>query len=197
MTCNGTGMCLDQSGLKLFNCEKNCEPIKCPNFELCAALFPECIGFCQQNRCVNCDIFWGDKNLEFIDNPEFDCSVCLEYKNKHIKFPGCCKHSVCIDCFKKLNFINESESCLNPILYGCPPCTNGCINPDEGMFCNCYEFDGILEKWINDFPEQSDKWSNDENNKFKDMEFRINQTRGKCVLCRANDPEPNCRNSIL
>jgi len=112
--CDGTGQCLTQSDEDeneyeyLFACFHNCQPIKCPNFKLCKSKYPQCVGYCHQNRCTNCDIFWGNKDLVFITVEE-DCPVCLELKKEHVKFPSC-SHSVCIKCFKKLNYTHNYDS---------------------------------------------------------------------------------------
>lgn len=62
--CDGTGQCLTQTDDEntyeyLFVCQYNCQPIECPNFKLCQFKYPQWVGYCHQNRCTNCDIFWG------------------------------------------------------------------------------------------------------------------------------------------
>lgn len=142
--CDGTGQCLIKTDYKntykkLFNCQYNCQPIECPNFKLCKSKYPQWYGYCHQNRCINCDIFWGDKNLVFLTATE-DCPVCLEFKNEHIKFPSC-EHSVCVKCFKKLNYSYDSEDVsdneevsLNPNEGKCVLCR--AIRPDPNWLKN-------------------------------------------------------------
>jgi hypothetical protein len=109
--CDGTGQCLVRTGYgntyESSDCQHNCQPLECPNYKLCKQRFPKWVGDCCQNRCVNCDIIWGDRNLVFLSVTE-DCPVCLEFKSEHIKFPNC-EHSVCISCFKKLNYSYDSK----------------------------------------------------------------------------------------
>jgi hypothetical protein len=116
--CDGTGKCLTQSNINeykyLFECSYKCQPIECPNFKLCKIRFPLWVGYCHQNRCTNCDVIWGNKDLEFITVTE-DCPVCLESKKEHVKFPNC-SHSVCIECFKNLNYDNEDEDEYEDVL---------------------------------------------------------------------------------
>lgn len=130
--CDGTGQCLTQSDINeyeyLFECSHNCKPIECANFKLCKSKFPQWVGYCHQNRCTNCDVLWGNKGLEFIIVTE-DCPVCLELKEEHIKFPSC-SHSVCIKCFKKLNYTYDSEDEENEDILE---------NPNEGKCVLCRE----------------------------------------------------------
>ena len=111
--CDGTGQCLTLGDNLneyeyLFDCENKCQPIKCPNFKLCGSIFPVHIGYCHQNRCTNCDILWGNKDIKFINIKE-ECQICYEIKEEYIKFQSC-EHRVCIECFDKLTHCYPDEN---------------------------------------------------------------------------------------
>jgi hypothetical protein len=188
--CDGTGECLTQicenEHESLFMCPYNCQPIECPNYKLCKSKFPKWVGDCHQNRCTNCDIFWGNKDLVFLTATE-NCPVCLEFKEEHIQFPNC-THSVCISCFGELNFFSEEKYHLNPCLYGCPPCPNKCENPDKGIQCSCIDYDIIKEQWENEYPGQFNVYNIHEKQNIKNSAER---NTNKCVLCRSIAPKPN------
>lgn len=91
--------------------------IKCKNYELCDEILPtwwyECKG---HYICTNCDILFGtwghDENahygkgvLDFIDNLE--CPVCLDTK-RCVSQPRC-DHFICIDCFKRCYFMDDTN----------------------------------------------------------------------------------------
>lgn len=82
--------------------------IKCKNYEICECILPnwwfECKG---KYLCTNCDMQFGnDKGiLEIKDNIE--CPICLEEK-KGICQPKC-DHYLCIDCFKRCYYGDDSK----------------------------------------------------------------------------------------
>jgi hypothetical protein len=84
--------------------------IKCKNWEACQAVLPtwwfECKG---RYFCTNCDMLFGAFSggkglLQFHDNLE--CPVCLEVK-RSVSQPRC-EHTVCLDCFRRCHYGDES-----------------------------------------------------------------------------------------
>ncbi len=157
-----------------------CEIIKCPNYEVCSSDFPKCIGNCHQNRCINCDIIFGNIDLVFSEQSNM-CDICY-ISNQQVKLPDC-SHYTCIECFKQIYFFDETKYYLNPEKYGCPSCPNDCNNPDRGTQCYCEEYDSIKDTWAKDFPEQYENWNNDEDNSINNITNL--HGHGKCPFCRS------------
>lgn len=102
--CSGKGDCLNQIGCNPSIYEKpqtpcpyNCEPKKCPNFEVCGNIEAEwCINLKGNQACLGC---WSKhfNRLEFSENEE--CIICNE-TTKCVKQLNC-SHKTCITCFKR------------------------------------------------------------------------------------------------
>lgn len=94
------------------------EGIKCKNYELCKTILPKWWWDCKcMYLCTNCHMMFGTWNssgddilgkdrgvLDFKDN--IKCPVCYEIK-RGISYPRC-NHYVCISCFKRLIYGEES-----------------------------------------------------------------------------------------
>ena len=78
-------------------CDRNCQPIKCPNFMVCGDIAPMWYFQCCHGTCRNCDMMFG-KKLDLKEDPE-ECPVCIEIAPAVVQ-PNC-QHSVCINCFKR------------------------------------------------------------------------------------------------
>ena len=79
--------------------------IKCKNYELCESVLPKWWYNCKgKYLCTNCDMMWRKGILEINDNLE--CPICLEVK-RGISQPNC-EHTVCIDCFKRCYYGDQS-----------------------------------------------------------------------------------------
>lgn len=164
--------------------------IKCKNYELCEHSVPlDQYEMVANYFCMNCGSWFklasfGWDKLDFKDCNE-ECVVCGENVNRKLKFPTNCGHWFCVPCSKQILFYDESRYTINPVLYGCPSCPNGCINPDKGKQCNCEEQWEIQEQWQKDFPEQFNNW-----NKAEQESIEIGDPLscyGKCIcpLCRS------------
>jgi hypothetical protein len=93
--------------------------IKCKNYEFCEAVLPDWWYDCKgRYLCTNCDIVFGTWSnpksgiyktgkgeLSFVDNKE--CPVCLEVK-RSVTQPNC-DHTMCIECFKRCHYGDNSE----------------------------------------------------------------------------------------
>lgn len=91
--------------------------IKCKNFELCNSVLPTWWYDCKANYlCDNCHMLFGtwtngnDKytgkgELNFFDAAE--CPICLEIK-RSVDQPNC-KHTLCLDCFKRCHYGDDDE----------------------------------------------------------------------------------------
>lgn len=103
LCCSGNGECLLQDEINSytknieFQCDFKCIPKKCPNYIICEELAPEWFFNCHNGTCMNCAIRFKGELIFTKDNT--DCPICLECKMsvKHIN----CKHTICIECFKK------------------------------------------------------------------------------------------------
>ena len=112
------------------------------------------------------DKYLHNVNHEFRDTNEA-CVVCFEEKGREMKFPSC-THWFCTDCMRKIILgKDEEEYILSPVPYGCPPCPNGCVNPERGRQCNCIEWDnededegplGPMFLWEQHNPNMFQRW---------------------------------------
>ena len=93
---------------------------------------------------------------------EEECVVCYETSNKKLKFPANCGHWFCVSCSRHILFWDETRYYLSPIQYGCPPCPNGCVNPEKGKQCYCKEYDIIQKKWEQEQPDKYKEWNDAE-----------------------------------
>jgi hypothetical protein len=100
-----------------YDCQYPEGGIKCKNYEVCDAVLPDWWWDCKEcYLCTNCDIHFGTWTtntgfgndgkgiLEFIDN--YECAICMETK-RCVSQPKC-NHFVCIDCFKRCYYGDES-----------------------------------------------------------------------------------------
>ena len=91
---------------------------KCKNYEVCGEVLPSWWIECKfRYLCIGCDVMfasWSSEEhgfvhtgkgiLDFSDNIE--CPVCLEVK-RGVTYPNC-QHFVCIDCFKRCFYLDDS-----------------------------------------------------------------------------------------
>jgi len=102
---NCQGSCLRQTGfdgrdwIKEKECEFDCKPLKCPNFDVCKQLLPEAFFGCYGGRCYDCNLYLG-RNLEHGGSTE-ECPVCLE---EAFLYKLDCNHICCAFCIHKLFF---------------------------------------------------------------------------------------------
>ena len=91
--------------------------IKCKNYEICKAVLPKWWFECKGSYlCTNCDMMFGTWTskcgrqhrgkgaLPITANAE--CSICLELA-RSVSQPNC-DHTICISCFKRCYFGDES-----------------------------------------------------------------------------------------
>lgn len=176
-----------------FDCQYTKEDgggIKCKNYELCQNILPsehyENLG---NYLCMTCgDWFkvggFGWNELEFREGEE--CVICNSTSNKQLKFPANCGHWFCVSCSRDILFWDETRYHLSPVIYGCPSCPNGCINPERGRQCNCKEYDEIQEEWVVHEPDKYKEWNEAEHISIELSETIVGSVFGskKCPLCR-------------
>lgn len=105
--------------------------LKCKNYELCESVLPSWWFECKGNYlCTTCHMLFGTWKcqgqeyktgkgiLEISDNLE--CPICLENK-RGISQPNC-KHTLCIDCFKRCHYGKDEEDENEENLRKCPLC---------------------------------------------------------------------------
>ena len=114
MSCDGE--CLTQYGISnkyiSINCpnEIKCEPLKCPNYNLCGATFPERLSYSCERLCFDCDVYFGPwKNgkrvlKQYENNKCHNCS-----KNKLCFEQPICKHKICKACYNIIYFGNIDD----------------------------------------------------------------------------------------
>lgn len=164
MNCTGNGICLEQ----IYNndlditCRYNCQPIRCVNYEFCIS-----ITNASSSYCIECNQHsYG--TLEIRDTVSA-CCICMENKGREVKFPPC-SHWFCVDCTKSILWFDETKYNLSPVPFGCPPCPNGCQNPERGPQCDClvyFLWNGelynigpmcVVQAWRTDNPEAYRRW---------------------------------------
>ena len=109
----------------------------------------------------------------------------------HMKFPSTCSHYFCIECMRKHLLFNEHNYHMSREPYGCPPCPNGCINPEKGGQCNCYEYDTIIELWANENPTSNNNYNDAESVFIDSADEEHKVYRYKCPLCRQKYNTPD------
>lgn len=188
-----------------------CTLVKCANIELCGIEEPcelmdtrtysshdicrLCNSLFLYETCGNLQTRWYMgvqpwQRLEFIDATE-PCAVCLESKERAVKFPFC-THYFCTDCtFRILYGRSEEDYHLSPVPFGCPPCPNGCVNPVRGEQCGCLEYNnndidegplGSVQQWEITNPVAYAAWYFSQEDS---VESGMIGGSRKCPLCRA------------
>ena len=159
--------------------------IKCKNYELCKAILPpDWWEIKATYLCMNCEIF-AFNELEFRKSNE-ECVICFTTNyEQQVKFPTNCDHWFCVSCSRNILFWDETRYHLSPVLFGCPPCPNECINPEKGKQCYCEEYDKIRDAWEQEYPLEYTKYNDAE-----DLSINLSETipgsifsSKKCPLC--------------
>lgn len=97
-------------------CPYNCELIECHNYRMCGQKRPQHLLDVYNGMCIDC--FIGIGRIAFLEKKD-DCPICME--NKDMILVCCGKHSVCLDCWKKMSeSVNWDVNCLS-----CPMCRKG------------------------------------------------------------------------
>jgi len=159
--------------------EKDGGGIKCKNHQICGCVLPKWWFECKGHYlCTNCHMsfgtwksggntYVGKGTLEVKDNLE--CPICLDIK-KCISQPRC-EHSICITCFKRCYFGDET-------------CEGEPIFPYSDVEDE-YDNDPNNPKWENDYPliniynKEHNKWDEDRIDKYDKEDYLR-----KCPLCR-------------
>jgi hypothetical protein len=155
---------------------------KCINYEFCNNYSIQPIS----DFCMSCGSWFkiggfGWDKLEIKDCSE-ECDICNEYVSRKLHFPTKCGHWFCIVCSRNILLFDESRYILNPANYGCPPCPNGCVNPEKGPQCDCVEYDEILDIWEQEHPHEYIVWYNEQNTSLEMGETVYGSC--KCPMCR-------------
>jgi hypothetical protein len=153
--------------------------IKCKNYIICECLLPKWWFECKGHYlCSNCHMMFGTWGIEgnthigkgILEISDIlECPVCLELK-KCISQPRC-EHSVCIRCFKRCYYRDETGD-------GEP------IFPYSDIEDEYYD-DQENPKWDIDYPlikiynEEYHKWYDEREEKYENEEYLR-----KCPLCR-------------
>jgi hypothetical protein len=99
------------------------ECVKCKNFSLCGTVLPKSgVSMKGHYLCTSCDGMFGTRSvtenigscgkgiLNLIEN--LDCIICLETKT-NVSMPRC-EHYMCVDCFKRCYYGDNSGEPLFP-----------------------------------------------------------------------------------
>ena len=143
--------------------------IKCKNYELCECVLPEWwFERTEYYSCNNCSTWSTNNKGVFKITNNIECPICMEIK-KGIKKPNC-YHNICICCFKKCYYCNESYN-IEPIF----------PYPDIQYE---YEKDQKNPKWEIDYPliklynEEWNKWDDNRQEKYE-----IEKFIRRCSIC--------------
>jgi hypothetical protein len=175
------------------HCESCNSDVKCPNYSFCNNIEPVWVmKFCHGGYCMGCQAVFKNtpfynKTLEFkpLDPKAEACSVCMtsETTTMMMKFPvKDCTHWFCVKCSKDILFGDETRAHLDPRLFGCPPCPNGCNNPTVGRQCYCEEYDFVQDLWEAQEPMQFRQWNDAEHYSIETTKTGFGTQ--KCPLCR-------------
>lgn len=182
-TCPGGGRCfLFSYGIykksSEYTCTKNCQLVQCKNYLFCKKVIPEwkeICDFCYEN--------FEDEVFEFKTDEEYDCPVCYTHDNhQFMKFPAC-SHHFCVRCMRVIILFDEKRYHLSPVPYGCPKCPNDCQNPIKGKQCYCDEYDEIIEEWGENYPDDYERWKEDEDESIVEAGDPVYGSK-KCPVCR-------------
>lgn len=128
MECKGDGSCLTQMDDLQYqkgyenDCNHKCEPVNCPNYEICGNNYPVWLSRCHGGFCSDCSIMFGCI-IEIVTLEEKDdCCICIEKTDRMAKFPSC-SHHVCIACYKKHYFGVDED--IQESAENCPLCRKG------------------------------------------------------------------------
>lgn len=195
--CTGNGSCLEQIDLNEYtsnDCPHNCQPIPCINYEFCNRKLPQRNIDLHPPYCHACGYEHSHGTLQFRDTTS-TCCICMEQKGREMKFPPC-SHWFCVDCCKSILWWDETKYQLSPVPFGCPPCPNGCQNPERGPQCNCYVYTScygvdeigplsVVQAWERDNPEAYRRWNEVEVESIirGNINGEVWGTK-KCPLCR-------------
>ncbi len=153
--------------------------IKCKNYEICETVLPFWWYDCKECYiCTNCDMMFGTwgkginshtgkGSLDFYD--DLECPICLEVK-RSLTQPNC-EHTLCIDCFKRCYYGDQSREGEPSFPY--PEIEDEYYDDSENSE---WEINYPLIKIFND---EWDKWDNERQIKYENEEY-LHQ----CPLCR-------------
>ena len=137
--------------------------------------------------CMNCGSWFkpglGWDKLTIVDSID-ECAVCMNICERKLMFPTNCGHSFCINCSRNILWSYETRYHLSPVPYGCPPCPNGCENPEKGTQCYCEEYDSIQDEWEQYNPQGFNNWNDDQNKSIDNSSINIIYGKATCPLCR-------------
>jgi hypothetical protein len=164
------------------NCCPGCR-VLCLNHEFCGGSTCTQLLEIHHELCKSCEISYhfGMKveRLTIFDTNE-KCVGCNKLVKRKMMFPDGCGHSFCLPCSQNILLEkDEDDERVSPELFRCPPCPNGCKNPDQGPRCDCEEYDEVKKKWEMENPVLYELYNKlerylDENTEFKSYE---------CIIC--------------
>lgn len=121
-TCEGNGLCL-MAGSALTKwwiappmvwvendqCPHRCEPVRCPNYDLCKERAPLWYLQTYGGVCFRCQQRGLLRILPTLDDP---CPVCLDTTEASVRLP--CGHQVCVSCYDR----PDTSGCPCPLRHG-------------------------------------------------------------------------------
>lgn len=168
--------------------------VECTNFHFCGGREPAWIvehfheGYCSVCNALLFETSFYKNPLRFRtpgqpDSPS--CCVCMEKNQIMMKFPAVdCVHWFCVQCSRDIILDDKTRYCVDPRLFGCPPCPNGCNNPVEGKQCGCAEYKFVQQKWRSEDPWCFEIWNEYEFNNVHTEHFGTFFGCKSCPLCR-------------
>jgi hypothetical protein len=157
---------------------------QCINYKFCKGVaFPELM----EDTCLLCGPWYSEGEgwgkLEFLDDPNLECSVCF-MTGMQMKFPTNCGHSFCLYCSRNLLYYNDDMFDICPVKYGCSPCKH--YIKDSKKSCTnrpcCDEDQNVLDTWEASDYDNFIRWNYDElNYRNQNKDHLVTK---KCPLCR-------------
>lgn len=143
---------------------------ECHNYKFCLTTGPRWHLSNRNGFCLNCFIIFNNKAcggvpLSFRASCGEDdcCPVCMAGDKDLMLFPAAgCNHWMCVECCRKIIHLDERWWCIDPCIFGCPPCPEGCANPEKGKQCSCLSYESVKRKWRDENPSQYQEWFDQE-----------------------------------
>lgn len=172
----------EEENVTLYQVDPEIKGFKCPNYRLCEMVLPvwwwEVKGHYQ---CTNCDIIFGTwgtqvgKGALHFEN-DLECPVCMNV-GECVSYPRC-DHKVCISCFRRCWFGDESRLLPFPD-FPCPDLEDEFYETSED---SKWKDIPAIREWIEEETRISDE--NEIIQNAINEEVDRNENLRLCPLCR-------------
>lgn len=182
--CDGTGKCLIPSWKNInryihnpsITCMFECVISKCPNYQVCGRICQEFIFNENSDICNDCKkIAKKSRQKKYLIEllSERECHICFDI-SIHVKMPQC-RHSLCIDCFRKLWYKSIYFDIENEPKFPYPDLYD--------KYCQDSDYANELQKkdmGISHYQQEWNTWDNSRWNSFSEASMYLE----RCPMCR-------------